>query len=76
MCNHYNRILTESDRYYVDEEGYDNCLFCLIGERGNMTQQEIGKILKLSKVRISQIERLALLKLRLRGGRKNILTRQ
>jgi len=55
-----HRKLTENDRYYIDSEEHNNCYLCLIKEKGSMTQEEVGKYMGISKMRVSQIERTAL----------------
>ena len=68
-CCHYREALKVDDRYYVNSIEHNNCVFCLVNEKGNMTQEQVGNYLGLSKMRISQIERQALKKLK---KRKNI----
>jgi len=63
-CNHYSKFLTKEDRYYVNSECHNNCVLCLIQEKGPMTQKQVGEYLGLSKMRISQIERKAIKKLK------------
>ena len=65
-CIHYNKILKEEDRHFVKSESHNNCILCLINEKGPMTYDEIGKYLGLTKVRITQIQRAAELKLQRR----------
>lgn len=70
-CKHFGFILKEEDRHFVNEKKYNNCTMCLIADRGPMTQEEVGEILNLSKMRISQIEKKALEKFNKRM-KKNI----
>jgi DNA-directed RNA polymerase specialized sigma subunit len=63
MCIHYNYILDDKHRHYVYSPEYNNCVLCLVNAKGNMSQEEVGKYLGYSKMRILQIERLALKKL-------------
>jgi len=63
LLNH--RKLTKEDRYYIENaEEYNNCALCAIASKGSMTQEEVGKHLGLTKMRISQIERQAIQKLK------------
>lgn len=41
-CKHYERALTENDRYYVDSDNTNNCVFCLIDQNGAMTQDQVA----------------------------------
>lgn len=59
-CIHFKKILTEEDRYFVSCSESNNCMFCLIDERGPMTQEEVGDILGLCKMRVCQLEKKAL----------------
>ena len=59
MCKHYDRILNENDRHYVICPELNNCVFCLIEQKGPMTQKDIGKYLGLCKMRINQLEKIA-----------------
>ena len=68
-CEHYDFILTEKDRHFISSQPHNNCVNCLAKDKGPMTQEEVGKYLSLTKMRISQIERKALDKLR---KRKNL----
>ena len=62
-CIHYLEILTEEHRHYVPSKEHNNCILCLVNEKGAMTQDEVGKYMGLTKMRISQIEKLAVKKL-------------
>lgn len=62
FCPHFYRILSEEDRYFINSSENNNCVFCLISEKGPMTQEEIGEYMGLSKMRISQLEKHALIK--------------
>lgn len=62
-CEHYPFGLSEKHRHFVDTHDamqYNNCLLCIAGQKGPMTQEEVGKYLNLTKMRISQIERQAM----------------
>lgn len=63
-CRHNVVDLSEEDRYYINSERHNNCVFCLIDERGSMTQEDISQYFGVSKMRISQIEKQALEKVR------------
>jgi len=65
-CEHYNHILTEDERHFILSKEHNNCVNCLSEDKGPMTQEQVGKYLSLTKMRISQIERKALEKLRKR----------
>ena len=58
-CCHFNNILTESHRYFIDSPEDDNCVLCLINRKGPMTQEEVGEYMGLSKMRISQLQKSA-----------------
>lgn len=58
-CKHFGCVLSKKDRYFIEDEEYNNCVICLVDARGPITQEEIGNYLGLSKMRISQIERRA-----------------
>jgi hypothetical protein len=63
-CSHYPRILIEEvDRYYINSLEHNNCVFCLIQDKGPMVQEEVGKYFGVGKMRISQIEQIALKKI-------------
>lgn len=57
-------MLSEEHRYFINSPEHSNCTFCLIDDKGKMTQEEIGQYLGLSKMRISQVQKQALLKFR------------
>ena len=59
MCKHYLHDLEENDRHYVDAAHQNNCVLCLSEAEGPMTQAQVGKYLKICKMRVSQIERKA-----------------
>lgn len=61
-CKHFDFTLSEKDRHFVNEKKYNNCVMCLAGACGPMTQEEVGDYLGLSKMRISQLEKVALKK--------------
>jgi len=45
-CTHYDHLLNEEERYYVDSPEYNNCCFCLINAKGPMTQEQVAKYLR------------------------------
>ena len=61
-CSHYEKILIEEDRHHINAPEYNNCVLCLAGERGPLTQEEIAGYFGLSKMRICQLEKFALIK--------------
>jgi DNA-binding XRE family transcriptional regulator len=63
-CKHYGRVLQDGDRHFVESEKHDNCVLCLVNEEGSMTQEQVGQYLQISKMRVSQIERQALKKIK------------
>lgn len=63
MCKHYLEKLQEEDRHYINASDYNNCVLCLAEDRDGMTQAEIAGYLKISKMRVCQIEHQALAKL-------------
>ena len=63
MCKHYNFTLTENDRHFIDSLEDNNCVLCLVNRRGLMSQEDTGKYLGISKMRVSQIEKIAKKKL-------------
>lgn len=62
-CKHSTAVLSKDDRYYVNSAEHNNCVFCLVNEKGPMTQDEISKYLEISKMRVCQVERRAVSKL-------------
>lgn len=54
--------MTEEDRYHIESEEHNNCVLCLIDDKGSMTQEEISQYFKLTKMRICQIEKEAIKK--------------
>jgi DNA-directed RNA polymerase sigma subunit (sigma70/sigma32) len=68
-CKHYKHILRKEDRHFVDSAQHNNCVICLVDDKGKMTQEEVGNYLGLTKMRISQIERQALEKFKRRAAR-------
>ena len=59
-CPHYGHKLTEDERYFIDSEEHNNCTFCLVHDKGPMTQEEVAKYFGISKMRVCQIEKRAL----------------
>lgn len=62
MCSHFSETLSEDHRYFINSPEHSNCVFCLIDDKGKMTQEEVGKYFGLTKMRISQVEKQALCK--------------
>lgn len=58
-CKHYNRELVEKDRHYVNAPEYNNCVICLVNDKGPMTQEQISEYLGISKMRVSQVQKEA-----------------
>jgi len=65
-CCHYREPLNEDHRHYINELKYNNCVLCVSEWCGPLTQDVISKYLGLSKMRICQIERIALKKMKKR----------
>jgi DNA-directed RNA polymerase sigma subunit (sigma70/sigma32) len=61
-----HRILTPNDRFFINAKQYNNCALCAIEENGSMTQETISKFIGFTKMRISQIEKRALEKIKKR----------
>lgn len=55
LCRHYEYELVEQDRYFINSKEHNNCVLCLVNDKGAMSLEEIGKYFGLSKMRISQI---------------------
>jgi len=62
-CRHYGYKLDEGDRHFIESEEHNNCVLCLVYDKGQMTQEEVASYFGLSKMRICQIEKKALQKL-------------
>jgi len=60
-------------KHWISYKDDNNCSLISIYVNGRMSLQEIGKRLNLSFVRISQIEKAALKKLKNRGNLLNLL---
>lgn len=60
QCSHFSETLSEDHRYFVNSSNHSNCVFCLIDDKGKMTQEEVGRYFDLTKMRISQLEKQAL----------------
>lgn len=73
-CKHSSNTNDEHYRYSIDSPaivGHNNCVLCLIEFYGRpLSQAEVAEILGISKMRVSQIERVALKKFRRRFGMK------
>ncbi len=70
LCNH-STPLTEDDRNYVISPENNNCVTCLIEAVGRpLSQAEVAEALGISKMRVSQIEKVALKKFTRRFGMK------
>ena len=63
-CKHYDFVLLDKDRDFISSKEHNNCVICLVEDKGPMTQEQVGKYLGLTKMRISQIERQAIQKLK------------
>jgi len=67
-CERHNfKDIKERKRYFIDSHEHNNCVLCLVDDKGSMTQEEVGRYLGLTKMRISQIEAEALRKVIQRG---------
>lgn len=62
-CKHYGRLLDQLDRHFIASEEHNNCVLCLVYDKGPMTQEEVASYFGLSKMRICQIEKKAIQKL-------------
>jgi predicted XRE-type DNA-binding protein len=70
-CSHTQKTLTEEDRLYIKSADDNNCVSCLIEKLGRpLSQAEVAQLLDISKMRVSQIERVALKKFTRRFGMK------
>ena len=70
-CKHSNGPITEEYRYHVFSEENNNCVLCLIENVGRpLSQSEVAEVLGVSKMRISQIEKIASKKFNRRFGMK------
>lgn len=58
-----NQCAKQSCRLWIDFEEDQNCSLISIYKNGSLTLDEIGKRMKISLVRVSQIEKQALKKL-------------
>jgi len=65
-------VLDKTHRFYIDSEEDNKCAICRVNRKGKMTQDEVGKLLGLTKMRISQIEKQAIAKLRKRAYKKKL----
>ena len=61
-CGHYYKTLEEEDRHFINSPEHNNCTLCLVNDKGEMTQEEVSQYLGLSKMRVCQLEKLALKK--------------
>ena len=43
-CKHYNFILYEEHRHFINSFEHNNCVLCLSEEKGPMTHEEIARI--------------------------------
>lgn len=68
-CKHFGYELKEEERYYINSKEHNNCVLCLVEDRGPMTQEEVAQYFGLSKMRICQIEKRAIEKLNRRIAR-------
>tara|TARA_R110001592_G_scaffold39955_3_gene131372 strand:- start:140 stop:388 length:249 start_codon:yes stop_codon:yes gene_type:complete len=67
--NHKKKCIKESCRYWINGRKFQNC--CLIAaddsakmQEGKFTLQDIGDIFKVTRMRICQIEKIAIKKLK------------
>lgn len=58
-CRHYLLQLKEEDRHFINSEEHNNCVLCLVHDKGPMTQEEVAFYFGCSKMRISQLEKQA-----------------
>lgn len=68
-CEHFDHVLDEEERHYIGSPEHNNCVLCLVNDKGPMTQEDVAKYFNLSKMRICQIEKRALEKLSKRIAR-------
>jgi hypothetical protein len=64
MCKHYDFVMSQEHRHYINSSQHDNCVLCVAETEGPMTQEQVGSYFGVTKERISQIESAALKKLR------------
>jgi DNA-directed RNA polymerase sigma subunit (sigma70/sigma32) len=62
-CRHYESILNENNRYYINSKEHNNCVLCLINDKGAMTQETVAFYFGVTKMRICQVESEACRKL-------------
>ena len=67
-CRHYDFCLNVEHRHHIPDNQYNNCVLCVAEQKGPLTQEEVGDYLNLTKMRISQIERQALNKIKKRSA--------
>ena len=63
-CKHCAYILREEDRHHIDSIEHNNCVLCLVDDKGPMTQEEIASYMGITKMRVCQIEHSAQKKLK------------
>lgn len=51
-------------RYWIEEKNNQNCCVNLVEEKKDMTLEEIGNIFKVTRMRICQIEKRAIQKIK------------
>ena len=51
-------------RYWIQKENEQNCCINLLSQRKTMTLEEIGKIFNVTRMRICQIEKKAIQKIK------------
>jgi transcriptional regulator len=73
-CFHSKNELKVSDRHYVNSPKHDNCILCLVDDRGAMSQKEISEALNISKAEVLQIEIQALKKIQRLHQKLNVFT--
>jgi len=62
------RCEKEECRHWMDFEPDQNCALMCVAKHGNLTLEEVGKRLKISHVRVKQIQDKAIIKLEKRMG--------
>ena len=63
-CKHYRYNLIEDHRHYVDNDLYNNCVLCVAEYEGPLNQESIARMMGITKMRVSQIEKNGLKRVR------------
>ena len=64
-CKTKNKSCKESEcRYWIDNDPTKNCTIVAAGIKKSMTLEEIGNIFKVTRMRICQIEKRAIEKIK------------